>query len=265
MTCVALVIEDEEDTGELLAEILRRRGFAPAHFTEGRPALARAREVRPDLILLDLMLPDIDGYEVCERLKEERATNPIAVVMVAARHLPADRLRGLQAGADGYLVKPFTAGQLLEAAQAALWRQEMIREHGTAGEVRFCPGEELRQWEGLNELRGALFAHTCLPGEWCRQLVQTVTDLGLAAREYRREHRLSSPVVFSYRIDEGRVQVSLPGPEESGEGVREAVPGPEWSVWGLRPGDFDVLLAGGLIDDLCYDPARHEVRLVKEA
>src|SRR4029077_8586284 len=80
----ALVVEDERETGELLAEILRRHGFEPHVLAEGKPAIPWVRLNRPDLILLDLFLPDIDGYDVCADLKLERETNLIPLVMVTA-------------------------------------------------------------------------------------------------------------------------------------------------------------------------------------
>ena len=81
----ALVVEDEAVTGDLLAEILRRKGFEPTVLQEGKPAIPWTRYHRPELILLDLMLPDADGYDICEHLKLDRETNLIPIIMVTAR------------------------------------------------------------------------------------------------------------------------------------------------------------------------------------
>src|SRR6266436_8058850 len=81
----ALVVEDEADTGALLAELLRRWGFEPTVLAEGKPAIPWVQQHQPTVILLDLMLPDIDGFEICETLKLERETNLIPIIMVTAR------------------------------------------------------------------------------------------------------------------------------------------------------------------------------------
>src|SRR5690348_9672898 len=104
----ALIVDDERETAELLSEIVKRRGFEPHVLLEGKPVVAWTRLHRPDLILLDLMLPDADGYDICADLKLDRETNLIPVVMVTARDQPQDKIHGLQVGANCYLTKPFT-------------------------------------------------------------------------------------------------------------------------------------------------------------
>src|SRR5262245_53127131 len=106
MTRKALIVEDEPETGTLLAEILRRGGFEPTVLTEGRPAVPWTRDQRPELILLDLMLPDIDGFAICEDLKLDRDTNQIPIIMVTARDQHQDKVNGLKVGANYYLTKP---------------------------------------------------------------------------------------------------------------------------------------------------------------
>src|SRR5207302_9877720 len=108
MTRKALIVDDEVELGQLLAEHLRRWGFAPRLHTAGTDAVEWARHEKPELILLDLMLPDIDGYSICETLKLDRETNRIPIIMTTALSGHEDRVRGLQVGADRYLTKPFT-------------------------------------------------------------------------------------------------------------------------------------------------------------
>src|SRR5262245_34405266 len=119
----ALIVEDDADTAGLLAESLRRWSFEPHVLLTGVPAVPWVRQHRPDLILLDLMLPDIDGYEICHELKLDRATNLIPLIMVTARVQHEDRVRGLQVGANYYLTKPFREQQLRQAVGDVLaWR-----------------------------------------------------------------------------------------------------------------------------------------------
>src|SRR5260370_42019035 len=94
----ALVVEDEEDTGQLLANHLRRWGFEPTLLMEGKPVVPWVREHQPDLILLDLMLPDIEGFTICENLKLDRETNLIPVIMVTTLTDHEDKVHGLHVG-----------------------------------------------------------------------------------------------------------------------------------------------------------------------
>src|SRR4029078_10831056 len=95
-----LVVEDEEELGELIAEIMRLRGLAAEVMHHGAPAPAWVRENQTDLVLLDLMLPDRNGYSVCEELKLDRQTNLTPIVMVTACNRHEDMVRGLAVGAN---------------------------------------------------------------------------------------------------------------------------------------------------------------------
>src|SRR5690242_16357812 len=105
MSRPVLIVEDDAALGQLLAEDLRHSGMAPTLLGVGKPAPDWVRRHRPDLVLLDLMLPDVDGYDVCRELKLGRDTNRVPLVMVTALARPQDRVRGLEVGADDYLTK----------------------------------------------------------------------------------------------------------------------------------------------------------------
>src|SRR5437870_120209 len=137
MTPRALIVEDERDTGQILAEHLRHWGYEPTILTEGRPAIPWVREHQPSFVLLDLMLPDVDGFDICETLKLDRETNLIPIIMVTARVEHDDRVHGLQVGANHYLTKPFTANDLHRAIQDALAWQDDLKRRGTDGEIHF--------------------------------------------------------------------------------------------------------------------------------
>src|SRR5436305_1425150 len=102
----ALIVEDDIDIGQIVAEHLRRWDFKPTVMTEGKNAVEWARQEKPDVLLLDLMLPDIDGYSICETLKLDRDTNRIPIVMTTALSGHEDMVHGLQVGADRYVTKP---------------------------------------------------------------------------------------------------------------------------------------------------------------
>ncbi len=119
-----LVVEDENDIQDVLEFNLRQAGYEVLTAAKGRDALRMAREQRPDLVLLDLMLPDVPGTEVCRQLKEDSATRRIPVVMVTARGDEIDRVVGFELGADDYIVKPFSVRELVLRVRAILKRNE---------------------------------------------------------------------------------------------------------------------------------------------
>ncbi|MBK7703650.1 MAG: response regulator transcription factor [bacterium] len=117
-----LIVEDEEDIQELVRYTLEREGHIVVAAETGEKGLAAVRGARPALILLDLMLPGLDGKEVCRRLKQEEATRSIPVIMLTARGEEADIVAGLELGADDYITKPFSTKVLAARVGAVLRR-----------------------------------------------------------------------------------------------------------------------------------------------
>lgn len=127
-----LVIEDEPKTGDYLQRGLAESGFAVRLARNGRDGLFLAREELPELIVLDVMLPQMNGWQVLEALRGERATGQVPVLLLTARDEVGDRVRGLELGADDYLVKPFAFVELVARIRTLLRRgpvreQELIR------------------------------------------------------------------------------------------------------------------------------------------
>jgi two-component system phosphate regulon response regulator PhoB len=117
-----LVVEDEKDLQDLLEFNLRQAGYQVLVAADGRRGLQLATEQRPDLVLLDLMLPGMSGTDVCRALKSSAATRAIPVVMVTAKGEEIDRVVGFELGADDYVVKPYSNRELLLRIQAILRR-----------------------------------------------------------------------------------------------------------------------------------------------
>ena len=115
-----LVVDDEDYITDLIAVGLRFVGFEVDTAADGREALAKVAATRPDLVVLDISMPGIDGLEVVERLRRDGVTIP--VVFLTARDAPADRVRGLHLGADDYITKPFSLEELLARVEAILRR-----------------------------------------------------------------------------------------------------------------------------------------------
>ena len=116
---IVLIIEDDRNTADLVALYLEREGFRPVTAGDGETGLALAEQYRPDLVVLDLMLPKIDGWEVCRRLRKK---SEVPVIMLTARGEEIDRVAGLTLGADDYVVKPLSPRELVARVKAVLRR-----------------------------------------------------------------------------------------------------------------------------------------------
>ena len=119
-----LIVDDTVDTVELLTKRFRAQGYDTAAAYDGEEALIMVREYAPDLIVLDVMMPKLDGYEVCRRLKKDDATKHIPILMLTAKSEIPDKVKGLDTGADGYLTKPFDYKELAARIRSLLARQE---------------------------------------------------------------------------------------------------------------------------------------------
>jgi two-component system phosphate regulon response regulator PhoB len=117
-----LVVDDEADIVALVAYHLAKSGYGVATASNGATALEEARRERPALVVLDLMLPDMSGFDVLESLRADEATKDVAVLLLTARREEADRIRGLSLGADDYLMKPFSPQELVLRVAAILRR-----------------------------------------------------------------------------------------------------------------------------------------------
>jgi two-component system, OmpR family, alkaline phosphatase synthesis response regulator PhoP len=127
-----LVVDDEQDIRELIRYNLVKEGYRVDCVATGEEALRRARAAAPDVILLDLMLPGVDGLEVCKRLKSDRRTAGAPVIMLTAKGEDADVVSGLELGADDYVIKPFSPRVLLARIKAVVRRREEAPEDAQA-------------------------------------------------------------------------------------------------------------------------------------
>lgn len=131
-----LVIEDEEDIASFIRRGLTLKGYEVDVAGTGESGLDLFREQEPDLVVLDLMLPDMDGIQVCERI---RATAEVPVIMLTALDSVGKKVEGLEAGADDYVTKPFAFDELLARIRSALRRQSPKEEHIKVGDLSIHP------------------------------------------------------------------------------------------------------------------------------
>jgi two-component system, OmpR family, response regulator MprA len=126
-----LVIDDEENIIEFIRLGLRYEGFQVESASDGEQGVTAAQRINPDLVILDVMMPGIDGLEVCRRLRDNPTTRDVPILMLTAKDEVKDRIIGLKTGADDYLTKPFDFDELLERIRAILRRQNRARASAT--------------------------------------------------------------------------------------------------------------------------------------
>ncbi|SEM48957.1 response regulator transcription factor [Streptacidiphilus jiangxiensis] len=152
-----LVVDDDPTVAEVVSGYLQRAGYAVDRAGDGRAALEQAAARRPDLVVLDLMLPEIDGLEVCRRLRAEPLSHAVPIVMLTAKGDEHDRILGLELGADDYVTKPFSPRELVLRIQSVLRRSggpALPPEEAApvaAGDLRVDPAAR-RAWRGAREL-----------------------------------------------------------------------------------------------------------------
>jgi DNA-binding response OmpR family regulator len=268
----ALIVEDDRDQAELAAELVRLRRFNPVTAGTGREALTLARRVTPSLVLLDLMLPDLDGFEVCRRLRTDPVTRTVPVVMVTALGDDSNRRRGFRVGANAYVTKPYGPEELFAAMEAAQAWRDTIRERRLEGEIHVELNSEPVFLQDVNEFLTSLYRETPLSGEQIMQMRQALMEMGQNAIEWGNKHRVEELVEITYRVSSDRVEIVV---RDQGGGfdrtklthaasaddplahmdVREKL--------GLRDGGFGMLISRGMVDDLRYNEKGNEVTLIK--
>ncbi len=132
-----LVVEDDPDIAQLIAHYLQKAGHTTECLTSGSGVVPHARSTTPDLVMLDLMLPGMDGLMVCQALRAQRETAGIPIIMLTARGEEGDRIAGLELGADDYVTKPFSPGELAARVSALLRRTQRVT--APAATLRYGP------------------------------------------------------------------------------------------------------------------------------
>ena len=218
-----LVVDDDATVSEIVARYLERDGYAVETVADGRVALQRALAEPPDLVVLDLMLPGMDGLDVCRRL---RALAPVPIVILTARGQEADRIAGLELGADDYVSKPFSTKELVARVRAVLRRAKGPLAAPAAGPARHVDGDlEVDVAARQARLGGAVVALTA------RELELLVFLMRHPGQAFRREELLEQ--VWGYRYgDTSTVTVHVRRLREKIE-PDPAAPTRIATVWGI--------------------------------
>jgi DNA-binding response OmpR family regulator len=269
----ALIVEDHPEQAELVARLVRLRDYDPIVAEDGETALKLARERIPDVVLLDLMLPDINGFDVCRRLRSDRATMTIPVVMLTALNDVQHRVHGFRVGANAYVTKPYGVDDLFDAiASAQAWR-ESIHERALQGEIQVELNSEINFLKDLNDFLMMVCQSTPLSNEQVIQLRQAVMEMAQNAIEWGNLHETDRLVKITYRVYEDRLEIVV---RDQGPGFdrtalpHAAVAGDPFShldvreKLGLRAGGFGLLICQGMVDEMRYNDVGNEVTLIKQ-
>ncbi|AZR74449.1 DNA-binding response regulator [Anoxybacter fermentans] len=150
-----LVVDDEDAIRELIVFNLKQQGFEAIEAADGLEAIRKVEEERPDLVILDLMLPKMDGLEVCQKIRHSRELAKIPIIMLTARGEEVDRVLGLEIGADDYVTKPFSPRELMARVKAILRRlaQSQVEEDSndklSIGVLKIIPSRYRATFEGI--------------------------------------------------------------------------------------------------------------------
>jgi CheY-like chemotaxis protein len=203
----ALIIEDHPEQAELLGRIVQMRDYRPILATDGETGLRLAKEIMPNVVLLDLMLPGINGFDVCSRLRADRATMLTPVVMLTA--LGDTRGYGFRMGANEYLTKPYGVDTLFNAISAAeAWKIRM-EQRALEGQIHVALNTDIALFKELNDFCALICLSTPLTGTLILQLRQAIVEMAHKAVESVSLDESDRQLDVAYRIYNDRLEIVL--------------------------------------------------------
>ena len=272
MTVTALIVEDHPEQAELVARILSTRSYQSIVAENGETGLRMARERLPDFVLLDLMLPDINGFDVCRRLRTDRATMMIPVIMLTALNDVQHRVHGFRVGANAYLTKPYGVDDLFAAITTACAWRSSIENRALHGEIHVEINSEINFLQDLNDFSMLVCQSTPLSNDQVVQLRQAVMEMAHNAIEWGNLHQSDRLVKITYRVHDDRLEIVV---RDQGPGFdrstlpHAAILGDPFThldvreKLGLRAGGFGLLICQGMVDEMRYNDLGNEVTLIK--
>jgi DNA-binding response OmpR family regulator len=201
MSTTVLVVEDDIEINELIGEYLGLENISYLQATSGQGGIHLALEKRPDAIILDLMLPDIDGFEVARSITTHRATYDIPIIILSCMCQDCDREKGYQSGALFYMNKPFLPDDLLTTLRRALEWKANLKVRPPMGAIMLGEKDRVNCTKAGNQMLADIFARTDLNDSAIGQIREAVDTLDQWARTYNREHQSASVLRLDYRVE----------------------------------------------------------------
>jgi CheY-like chemotaxis protein/anti-sigma regulatory factor (Ser/Thr protein kinase) len=267
-----LVVEDDRDLCNLLSTLLDVAGYSTDTACDGGNIVERVAAERPDAVVLDVMLPDRSGFDICRDLKFRRDTNLIPIVMLTAMQGKDAEQSGFRVGANRYLNKPFEPDDLLNGIREALDHRRQLEAGRTHTAIEIQMNSDSRNREQLNDLLSELFVLTPLSDEDVGKIRYAALEMIENAMEWGNRRRSDLMVTVAYEVTDDQVKFVI---TDQGQGfdpktlqhaacdedpckhlcVREKL--------GLRDGGFGMMIARGIMDEVRYNERGNQVTLIK--
>ena len=267
-----MVVEDDPDISDMLCQLLVSQGYKPEPVYNGADAIDRVPLRNPDALVLDVMLPGMNGFDVCRKLKFRRDTNPIPILMLTALNDPQSRRQGLRVGANRYLTKPFEPTELLKELRDLLDHRRMVTEGRSRTSVELHMQSDSKYREHLNDLLDELFQLTPLSEADIGRMRYAVLEMTENAIEWGNQRNEDLTVTIGYEVAEDHMKFVITDqgsgfdPEDLPHAACDDDPVAHLSIrekLGLRQGGFGILIAKGMVDRIEYNDCGNQVTLVK--
>jgi CheY-like chemotaxis protein len=205
----ALIVDDEPEANSLLAMLVQLRGYRTVSVLNGREAIAALDREPFDIVFLDLMLPDINGFEVCTHIKTSKSTALTPVVMVTARIASENRARSFLLGADNYVPKPYTPDQIFDAMDQASDLRQTFEANARRGLIELDWRDESETLRSLALLRSLVLACTPIGADEVRRIGDALRVLWESAEAWGRRRRSAELASLEYRVHDDRLELRL--------------------------------------------------------
>ncbi len=247
----ALIVEDEPEANKLLGMLLRLRGYRTESAFTGKEALQLITKAQPDIIFLDLMLPDLNGYEICKILKSARGTSLIPLVIITARIADENRIESFCIGADDYIAKPYTPDQIFQALEQAVRWSELCQLGEIQATVTFDHSDDGEILRRMGQFRSVVFGRTALSLEAVARISRAIKEIWCIADEWARTHPSHLITTLTYTLTPQRLLLEF----HNTAGWLDRVPT-------LVEDPISELKIAGF-DQISIDESTHSVKLVK--
>jgi two-component system OmpR family response regulator len=267
-----LVVDDDPEICDLIGSLLRSGGYRADCVYDGRTAIDHVAAGRPDAIVLDVMLPDMTGFEVCQSLKLHRETNLIPILMLTALSDHESLQSGLRVGANRYLTKPFDPASLLLELGRAMDHCRQLSERRTHTCVELHMQSDTHARRQLNDLLSELFVLTPLSDDEIHEVRYATLEMIENAAEWGNRRRKDLMVTIAYEVTDAAVKfvITDEGPGFNPHDLPHAADGKDPMAHmeirekvGLRHGGFGILISRGMVDEFSYNEAGNQVTLIK--
>lgn len=257
-----LVVDDDRDLCKMLSLYLTSKGYDVDTAFDGETAMEMVPEKDYSLIILDIMMPGVDGYEVCRHLKIQREYNPIPIIMLSAKSTEQDKIVGLKTGADAYVFKPFDLFALYETILETLRKSQLAREEkGMQHRISFQIESRFTYLEQVNELISKLFSSTSLSPDEIWELKLALHELGINAIEHGNKMNPDKQVEIQCTIFEDRLEFEI---EDEGEGFDfRNVADPTKDEGLIRDRGRGIFLVSQLVNEFTYDNNGSKVKMIR--